>query len=254
MSLIAVAADKGSPGVTTTTVALGAVWPRPTVVAECDPAGGDLALRLRASGGGPLKADRGLVSYAASLRRGAAPLHEHVQQVEGGLQVLVGLETAEQGAGLTGLWPGVAAGLGREHGVDVMADCGRLGPGSPAVEVLRVADLVLLLTRPTLDAVVHLRHRIAVLLPELTSGGRTPDVGVLVLAPLKHGTAAAEVAAALEQSDVTVPVLGRVVEDPDGAAGLNGRPVRRLDRTWLVRSAREVALLLDARLAARSAA
>lgn len=253
MSLIAVAADKGSPGVTTTVVALGAVWPRPTVLAECDPAGGDLALRLRGDRGEPLLPSRGLVSYAAALRRGTAPLREHAQQVEGGLQVLVGLETAEQGAGLTGLWPGVAAGLGREE-VDVLADCGRLGPGSPAVEVLRAADLVLLLTRPTLDSVVHLRNRIAVLLPELTSAGRTPDVGVLVLAPLKHGTAAAEVAAALEQSDVTVPVLGRVVDDPEGAAGLSGRPVRRLERTWLVRSAREVALLLDARLTARTAA
>lgn len=254
MSLIAVAADKGSPGVTTTVVALGAVWPRPTVLAECDPAGGDLSLRLRAAGGEPLLPARGLVSYAAALRRGPAPLREHTQQVEGGLQVLVGLENAEQGAGLTGLWPGVAAGLARESEVDVIADCGRLGPGSPAVEVLRAADQVLLLTRPTLESVVHLRNRIAVLLPELTSAGRTPDVGVLVLAPLKHSTAAAEVAATLEQSDVTVPVLGRVVDDPDGAAGLSGRPVRRLDRTWLVRSVREVALLLDARLAARTAA
>jgi len=254
VTLIAVAADKGSPGVTTTVVALGSVWPRPTVVAECDPAGGDVALRLRAAGGGPLLPARGLVSYAAALRRGTAPLLDHTQQVEGGLEVLVGLDTAEQGAGLIGLWPGVAAGLSREPDADVLADCGRLGPGSPAVEVLRAADLVLLLTRPTLDAVVHLRDRLAVLLPEITSGGRTPDVGVLVLAPLRHQSATAEVAATLAQSDVTVPVLGRIVADPDGAAGLNGRPVRRLDRTWLVRSAREVAMLLDARLAARRAA
>lgn len=254
MSLVALAADKGSPGVTTTAVALGALWPRRAVVAELDPSGGDLALRLRAPGGAALQPSRGLVSYAAAVRRGSAPLREHTQQVQGGLEVLLGLETAEQAAGLTGLWSGVAGGFRRVQGADVLADCGRLGPGSPALDVLRRADLVLLLTKPSLGAVVHLRDRLSVLAEELVRDGRPPDVGVLVLAPLRHDSAAGEVAAVLEQSGIDVPVLGRVVDDPDGAAGLRGEPVKRLDRTWLVRSAREVALLLDARLAATRAA
>ena len=46
MALIAVAADKGAPGVTTTALALAAVWPRPVLLAECDPAGGDLVYRF----------------------------------------------------------------------------------------------------------------------------------------------------------------------------------------------------------------
>ena len=46
--LIAVAADKGAPGVTTTAVALAAVWPRPVLLAECDPAGGDLVYVMSA--------------------------------------------------------------------------------------------------------------------------------------------------------------------------------------------------------------
>ena len=50
MALIAVAADKGAPGVTTASVALAAVWPRPVLLAECDPAGGDSG--LPAAGGG----------------------------------------------------------------------------------------------------------------------------------------------------------------------------------------------------------
>lgn len=254
MSLIALAADKGSPGVTTVAVALGAVWPRPAVVAECDPSAGDLALRLRGPDDAALVTSLGLVSYAAAIRRGVASLREHTQKVQGGLDVLVGLQTAEQASGLTGLWSGIAGGLALEQGVDVLADCGRIGPGSPALDVLRRADLVLLLTRPSLDAVVHLRDRLSVLLPELVPEGRSADVGVLVLAPLGHDSAAAEVSAVLQQSDIAVPVLGRIVVDPDGAAGLRGEPVKRLDRTWIVRSAREVALLLDARLAARRAA
>lgn len=43
-------AAKGGPGVTTAAVALAAVWPRSAIVAECDPSGGDLALRLNATG------------------------------------------------------------------------------------------------------------------------------------------------------------------------------------------------------------
>ena len=58
MSLVALAADKGSPGVTTAAVALAAVWPRPALVAECDPSGGDLAMRLHAPGGAPAAAGR----------------------------------------------------------------------------------------------------------------------------------------------------------------------------------------------------
>lgn len=254
MSLVALAADKGSPGVTTAAVALAAVWPRPALVAECDPSGGDLALRLHAPGGAPLHPERGLLSYAAAVRRGAAPMRDHLQEADGGLGVLLGLQTAEQAAGLAGLWPGIATGLAQERSADVVADCGRLGPATPVVDVLRRADLVLLLTRPALDAVVHLRDRLSVLLPQLGGPGRPADVGVLVVAPVRHDTAAGEVAAVLEQSGITVPVLGRLAHDPDGAAGLAGQPVRRLDRSWLVRSAREVALLLDERLAARGAA
>jgi len=254
VSLVALAADKGSPGVTTAAVALAAVWPRPALVAECDPSGGDLAMRLHAPDGAPLRPDRGLLSYAAAVRRGAAPLHDHLQEADGGLGVLLGLQTAEQAAGLAGLWPGIAAGLAQERSADVVADCGRLGAGTPVVDVLRRADLVLLLTRPALDAVVHLRDRLAVLLPQLADQGRSTDVGVLVVAPVRHDSAAGEVAGVLEQSGIAVPVLGRLAHDPDGAAGLAGQPVRRLDRSWLVRSAREVALLLDERLAARGAA
>jgi len=41
MSLIALAAAK-SAGVTTSALALAGVWPGPVLLAECDPAGGDI--------------------------------------------------------------------------------------------------------------------------------------------------------------------------------------------------------------------
>ena len=73
MALIAIAADKGAPGVTTACLALSLVWPRPVLLAECDPAGGDLVYRLPAAGGGQLDPGRGLLSLAVAVRRGLGP-------------------------------------------------------------------------------------------------------------------------------------------------------------------------------------
>ena len=40
--LIALCSVKGAPGVTTSALALALSWPRPVVLAELDPAGGDV--------------------------------------------------------------------------------------------------------------------------------------------------------------------------------------------------------------------
>ena len=98
--LIAVAADKGAPGVTTTALALAAVWPRPVLLAECDPAGGDLVYRLPGEGSDRLDPRRGLLSLAVAARRDLQPaqLWTHAQKLRGGLDVLLGVTSADQGA------------------------------------------------------------------------------------------------------------------------------------------------------------
>jgi len=73
MALIALAADKGSPGVTTAAVALSAVWPRRVLLAETDPAGGDLVYRSAAAHGGPLNPNTGMLSTAARAACPALP-------------------------------------------------------------------------------------------------------------------------------------------------------------------------------------
>src|SRR5258708_11342673 len=85
MALIAIAADKGAPGVTTTALALAAVWPRPVLLAECDPAGGDLVYRLPAADGSRLDPRRGLLSLAVAARRGLQPHQawEHTPKLNG---------------------------------------------------------------------------------------------------------------------------------------------------------------------------
>src|SRR6202795_5137213 len=129
MALIAVAADKGGPGVTTASVALAAVWPAPVPLAECDPAGGDIVYRLPGAGGVRLDPRRGLLSLAVAARHGLQPhqVWEHTQKLYGGLDVLAGVNSAEQGAGLDALWGAVGGLLSRIPDADVIADCGRIG-------------------------------------------------------------------------------------------------------------------------------
>ena len=255
MALIALAADKGAPGVTTATVALGAVWPRPVLVAECDQAGGDLVYRLPADGGGMLVPARGMLSLAATARRGLRPeqIGEHGQRLVGGLDVLVGITNAEQAQGLTWLWGPLGRafqGLGQTGGVDVLADCGRLGAGSPLLDLLREADLVLLFARATLEHVAHLRERVSALTQELTGPG-APPLGIIVIAdPRQYHASVAEVDRIITHAKLPAPVLGGLALDPKGAEMLRGQWGGRLDRSLLIRSARELAATVGRRLAA----
>ncbi|WP_243711203.1 hypothetical protein [Actinomadura sp. KC216] len=271
MALIALAADKGAPGVTTAAVALGAVWPRPVLVAECDQAGGDLVYRLPAAApddgdgdGGMLNPSRGLLSLAATARRGLRPdqVAEHCQRLVGGLDVLVGITNAEQAQAMTWLWGPLGRAFTGLAPVDVIADCGRLGADTPLLGLMREADLVVLLTRATLEQVAHLRERVAALTAELRGG---PPIGVLVLAdPRDFRGSIAEVDRILASAGARgrgaahdpaqgppppdVTVLGGLALDPKGAELLSGRWGGRLDRSLLIRSAREVAGDLVGRL------
>ncbi|MFB4305919.1 hypothetical protein [Actinomadura sp. GTD37] len=267
MALIALAADKGAPGVTTAAVALGAVWPRPVLVAECDQAGGDLVYRLPAAqpegggDGGMLNPSRGLLSLAATARRGLRPdqVAEHCQRLVGGLDVLVGLTNAEQAQAMTWLWGPLGRAFAGLAPVDVLADCGRLGAGTPLTELMREADMVVLLTRATLEQVAHLRERVGALTEELRGG---PPIGVLVLAdPRDFRGSVAEVDRIIVRNRGQAPgpaqgppppgvtVLGGLALDPKGAELLSGQWGGRLDRSLLIRSAREVAAELVGRLA-----
>src|SRR3984885_11675255 len=138
MALIVIAADKGAPGVTTTALALAAVWPRPVLLAECDPSGGDLVYRFPAAQGGSLDPRRGLVTLAGAARRGLHPgqLWEHTQKMAGGLDVLTGVTNAEQGAGLGTLWGPLGGLFAAMSGGDVIADCGRLGADGPQYDLV----------------------------------------------------------------------------------------------------------------------
>jgi hypothetical protein len=252
MALIAIAADKGAPGVTTTALALAAVWPRPVLLAECDAAGGDLVYRFPAAQGSSLDPRRGLLSLAVAARRGLRPsqLWEHTQKMSGGLDVLTGVINAEQGVGLGVLWGSIGELFAALPGGDVIADCGRIGADGPLYDLLAQAAAVLLVTRPNPGDVIRLRDRAAAVTAGMSGRGRRGfPPSVLVIADQRTLRATAgEVGQALAQGNVPAPVLGGLADDPKGAELLRGEWGGRLDKTLLIRTAREVAQQLVAAL------
>jgi hypothetical protein len=254
MALIVIAADKGAPGVTTTALALAAVWPRPVLLAECDPSGGDLVYRFPAAHGGSLDPRRGLVTLAVAARRGLQPgqLWEHTQKMAGGLDVLTGVVNAEQGAGLGTLWGPLGGLFTAMSGGDVIADCGRLGADGPLYDLVAQAAVVLLVTRPNTGDVIRLRDRAAAVSAAASTRGRRGFTSaVAVIADQRNLRAtAAEVSQALAQGDVPAGLVGGIADDPKGAELLGGAWGGRLDKTLLIRTARETAQRLAASLPA----
>ena len=252
MALIAIAADKGAPGVTTTALALAAVWPRPVLLAECDPAGGDLVYRLPAADGSRLDPRRGLLSLAVAARRGLQPHQawEHTQKLNGGLDILTGVTNAEQGAGLNLLWGPVGRVLAANSQADVIADCGRLGVDGPHYDLLAEAALIVLVTRPSLGEVIRLRDRVASVTAAIQKRGR-PGAGadVVVIADYKQiRTSVAEIGHALKQASIQARVTGGLADDPRGAELLRGEWGGKLDKSLLIRTARDIAESLASRL------
>ena len=240
MSVIAFASVKSSPGTTTAMLAAAHVWPadRAVLVVEGDPAGGDLAARL-----GCLP-EPGLATLAASGRRALSPelIGEHIREAAGLSLLLAPPATAPVRTALEVAGPSLGRVLG-QFDADVLVDCGRLDPGSPALPIASTADLLLLVCCPTVAELPRVAARAA----ELAAEGCALAL-VLVGHPSpsrRDRYPASEVAEALG-----LPVLGTLADDPHGAALLTGGAglPRALERSALVRTARDLATSLLARL------
>jgi MinD-like ATPase involved in chromosome partitioning or flagellar assembly len=244
MGLYVLAAAKGSPGVTTTAVVLAGAWQGDPILADLDPAGGDIALRYRDQAGVPLDPDRGLLSLGAAVRRGSTEvqLSDHVQMLSGGLEVLVGVTSPSQVQGLGPAWQHLARSLRAVPGRDVIADCGRLMPGSATVPVLQNADAVLLIARPTVEGLSHLRERIRGFSEVLQLG--TYDavpVGVALITSYRDARVAGEVQGILDRARLPAGVLGLIAEDQKAAEAIRIGDGRRARQSLLLRSAADVA-------------
>ena len=262
--LVVLTSAKGSPGVSTATVALAAAWSAGwrAAILECDPSGGDLAA------GYGLSAEPGLLTLASAARRDRRPglLWEHTQELPGGLAVAPAPSSAEQATAAIdvlmsspalrvlaqspsdavenapqgfeprreSLTPGGHVGRAVEEGI-VLVDLGRLPPhlghDVGVSRLLAAADVVLLVARNEQQGIVHATARLDAL--RSAAGGRAERVRLLLVGAATFSPA--EVALTLN-----VSVAGALPADARAAALLMGRPARRagnLARLPLVRAA-----------------
>ena len=225
MSLVGLCSAHGSPGVTTTALVFAATWPehRRCLLIEADSFGGVIGARYG------LGDTPGLSSLAAVARGGLdeEAVWRNVQQLPGGVPVLVGPASAEEANVVLADVAGVLADwCTTQTDVDVIVDCGRVGPTSPVVKMLTRADAVMVLARGSLDQLRPAAHRLSAL---KTSG---VEASLLLVGDKPYGPD--EVAASLN-----VDVGGVIAWDPRTAAVLTGArgAVRDLRRSPLVRSA-----------------
>ena len=125
----------------------------------------------------------------------------------------------------------------------MIADCGRLGADGPLYDLLAEATNVILVTRVHVADVIRLRDRSVAFAAAAQSRGRRGfGVGVVVVADHKKFRASlGEVQHVLAQAGAPATVLGGIAHDTKGADLLSGEWGGNLDRTALIKTAREVA-------------
>ncbi|WP_331730792.1 hypothetical protein [Streptomyces sp. NBC_01174] len=236
-----------SCGVTASALALALASKRPSLLAECDPAGGTVRAGFL---NGEVGAGYGLYHLAAAERTGPDALanafanHLWPMDEAGHRKLLPGLTDPAQAAALSRTWPSLSEVLhvlSSDAGYDVLMDAGRLAlesgrlhPTLTPAPLIHRADLVLLVVRGTEQSLTLARHVIDPLRTELQERGSGADALGLLL--IEDGSYRAhQVAEALK-----VPVLAALPWDPDTAGYLahGGRPPRGYGRSPLLRHAR----------------
>ncbi len=246
MTVTALVSAKSS-GVTTSALAMALSSTRPSLLAECDPAGGTLRAGFFQA---QITAGTGLYHLAVAERAGedalARAFADHLVRLDasGNRQVLPGLTDPAQAPALERSWPALAQVmrvLADEGGYDVVIDAGRLALESGRLHstltpapLLHGADLVLLVVRATDQSLALARHMTEPLRNELTDRGTGPDaLGVLLI---ENGPRRPH-----EVSDaLRLPVMAALPWEPDTAAYLagTGSAPRKLNKSALLGAAR----------------
>jgi hypothetical protein len=252
MAVLILVSSSGSPGVTTLAVGLALTWPRPVILADCDPGAHQSVLAGFLSGRSAH--GKGLVRIAEA-HRDRRPLREVVlDQCEPLVDdptyrrlFLPGFTKPGSARHFGGVWVDLAEAFERlsDAGYDVIVDAGRLvEPGLPAPLVEHAAQTCLVL-RSNLRSVMSARVHLSTLRDHAGLGDASSAALGLVLVGESDPYSRAEISKAL-----AVPVLGVLANDQPAAAYLSDgipRP-RKFDRSGLGSSLHDLSGLLASRL------
>lgn len=247
MAVLVLTSANGAPGVTTLAVGLALSWPRPVLLADCDPGAHQAVLAGYLTGRSAL--GKGLLRVAEA-HRDRRPLREVVidqclplVDTDGDRRLFLPGFTKPSSAGhFSGVWEELADTFDRlsDVDVDVLVDLGRIGPlGLPAALLERSA-LNLLVLRSDLRSVMSARVHLPALTEPRSADAPSSRTGLVVVDP-GHPYPASEISKALGP-----PVLAQVPDDPAAAAHFSdGAPQHRKFQTSpLLRGVRNAASTL----------
>ena len=233
MALVLFGSQKGSPGASLTALAVAGTWPvrqgRQCLLVEADPAGGAIAMRYG------LAREPGLLTLASAVRHGSATtdeILEHAQVLPGGLKCVV---APEHSSSVDAVFKSAGAALGQIFSasvdLDVIVDVGRLSSRSTASVLASFADTVFMVARPCVDQIV-------------------PGAEILKSSAVGRWCLIGERPYSAEHVAESFGIPAFVVaDDPRGAQMLEtGGSSKKLKRSALMRSARELAETIDGAL------
>lgn len=248
MAILVLTSASGSPGVTTLAVGLALTWPRPVLLADCDPGAHQAIMAGYLTG--QASQGKGLLRVAEA-HRDRRPLREVVidqaialtGEDEDRRLFLPGFTRVGSATHFGGVWPDLADTFDRLSDVDfdVIVDAGRLGTAGLPAPLAERSALTAMVLRSSLRSVMSAR----VHLPQLVDDGRSTDTkpGRLGLIVVGEGQpyAGAEISKALQ-----LPIVASIADDPTSAGHLSdGRARhRKFDSAPLIRTLRNAASTL----------
>lgn len=190
MAVVLLASAAGSPGVTTSALALTLGWPRHALLADCDrtPSQAVQAGYLRGVDHG----GRGLMSLAHLHREGAAVASElwlhTVALTESGdreRRFLPGFTTAGASRLFEHVWGTLGEALAAldERGIDVLIDAGRITTTGLPLGLLSAADVVLVCVRSSLRSLAGARIHLTTVQDQLRTLPSPPVAALAVVGP-----------------------------------------------------------------------
>ena len=233
-------------------VGLALTWPRPILLADCDPGAHQAVLAGYLAGRS--SSGKGLLRVAEA-HRDRRPLREVIldqtlslsSEQDSRRLFLPGFTKPGSAVHFGAVWADLAEALDRlaDVGMDVIIDCGRMGPVGPPAPLIERSALTAVILHSTLRSIMSARVHLPTLRdhPLLASIDRG-HLGLIVVdegQPYRSG----EIAKALD-----APVLTSIARDPQTAAHLSdGRPRhRRFDSSPLIRSIRDASSQLSSTL------
>jgi hypothetical protein len=236
MMLVSVFSAKGSPGVTSSALALAAVWPRPVVLIEADPTGGDLVYRCRSADGSPLAATPNLLGLVSAARSSfSTPLTGWSQRLGCGVNLVSGVTAPSQTRGMVELWPALITAVHASE-VDVIADVGRLRRESSSMPLVESAAVRVPVLAASVESVVHTRE----LLKDVSFDPSGRSVPLLIGRSRSAEADCRDVDGVMAEAGLMLAPTLSVPLDRPGVDSLHagGRIAGRLRASHLVRAAR----------------